>query len=363
MKNRIVRNIFGRELIKLAMRPLLNWSTLSTPQEGYRIMLGVPWALRHLLSVNLDFVSRTDLTHCRAIQIVFDRRRKEGFEQIVEESRRQYPVLPLAFSHYPELVGFIAEKVDVSTFYNSLNCATVLPKIETKYAILHDFDLYPVLREYFEAVYQTIRKNSWHFCGLERTYFEGLTDNDNVFGTWCLGMDVQWLRRNFHPIDIFHKIKRIRGKEISLDPFSALELLTPKKGPIDNLDSEACCHVKNLCSTYLRHTTGRPASIVWRLHYLWYLEYLAGVPENLYAATKAMAIADSPVLDVGGYIADFSSTDSTCANVLRNELYKMERVVHGKPRQEVEVFVEEFQMFLDRFHLWKKIDVRRSRMC
>ena len=343
-----LRNIIGREGVKLLLRPMLRWSPLELPVNGYSIMLGAPWELRHLLTVNLDFISRTDLTNCRRIHVVFDRRRQTGYEKIVSETRKQFPDLPLSFSHYAAFPGFVAEKVNVSTFYNSLNCATILANIETKYAILHDFDLYPLNPEYFESVYRTIKSNGWHFCGLERTYFDGLTEEDNVFGTWCLGMDVQWLRANFHPVDIFHRVQHVGERLISLDPFSSIELSTPLRGPVNKLNGTACCHVKNLCSTYLRFSTGRPANIVWRLHYLWYLEYLAKEPQNFFAATEAMENAHSPLLNVGNYQADYQGTNPTCANVLRDELHCMESVLHGAPRPEVEKYIDAFSVFLKR---------------
>lgn len=347
-KKSIWRNVIGRESIKLLLRPMLRWEYLDDPVEGYTIMLGVPWELRHLLKVNLDFVSRTDLTHCHRICIVFDRKRKPGYLQIVKEIRSVFPKLPISFNHYARLPGSIVEKVNVSTFYNSLNCATLLPKVKTRYAILHDFDLYPLVPEYFESVYRSIKHRQWHFCGLERTHFNGLTDQDNVFGTWCLGIDVQWLRSRFHPTDIFHKVENVRGRPISLDPFSALELRTSRRGPVDNLNGKACCHVNNLCSTFLRFTTGRPAKIVWRLHYLWYLEFLGGDTGKLLLATEAMEKANSPILEIGGYRVNFSGTDPTCANVLRNEVFQMEAVINGKVRKEVKRYVQAFTDFLEK---------------
>jgi len=341
-----LRNIIGREGVKILLRPMLRWSPLEHHVSGYTIMLGAPWDLRHLLSVNLDFVSRTDLTNCHCIHVVFDRRRQPGYENIISEIQKKFPQLPLSFSHYARMPGFIVEKVNVSTFFNSLNCATVLPKIQTKYAILHDFDLYPLVPEYFESVYRTITDNGWHFCGLERTNFDGLTNEDNVFGTWCLGMDVQWLRSNFSPIDIFHRVQLVGDRLINLDPFSSLELRTSRRGPINSLNGEACCHVKNLCSTFLRFSTGRPAKIVWRLHYLWYLEYISNEPSNFHAAIDAMERAESSILNVGNYIIDFAGTDPTCANVLRDELERMELVLHGQTRPKVMQYLEAFSKFL-----------------
>lgn len=322
------------------------WPKLRDAEPGYSIILGVPWSLRHLLNVNLAFIAKTDSPSLRRIQVVFDRRKKPEADEIIRRARMEFPDLPLDFAFYGPIRGAIIERVDVSTFYNSMNCVTALSRIETTHAILHDFDLYPVIPEYFESVYQKQVAEKWHFCGLEQTFFDGLTSEDMILGTWCLGMDVAWLRNERRPHEVFHRMGYVNGKQVNLDPFSWLETQTSARGLVGSIDESAACHVRNLCSTHLRFISGRPAKVVWRLHYLWYLEHLAGDSSRMIASTRAMQGATDGWLRIEGYEADFSATDVTCADILARELERMEQAMYGSMRVEVADFADAFLAFL-----------------
>ena len=137
----VIRKVLGRECVKAALDGLIRWKPLARPEEGFSIVLGVPWDLRHLLAVNLRFVARTDLARLRAVHVVFDRCHREGMEAIAEATRASFPTLPLQFRWYEGLAGRLVERVHVSTFYNSMNTVLALGACTTRHAVLHDFDL------------------------------------------------------------------------------------------------------------------------------------------------------------------------------------------------------------------------------
>lgn len=344
-----LRQRLGRRAVKTVLDPLLRWRPLEDPAPGFSIILGVPWDLRHLLNVNLMFVARTDTRDLHRVQVVFDRPPRPGADEWITRARETFPDLPLSFRFHEPLSGWICNKVNVSTFYNSMNTVLGIRDCETRYVVLHDFDLYPLVPDYFTANVTALRERGLRFCGLERTHFEGLTDDDNILGTWALGIDVEWLRRNHRPIECFHAVTRLRDRLINLDPYSYLQTRTPQRGLIGTLDGRACCHVKNLCSTWLRFRKGVRPSFVWRLHYLWYLEYVGGYEENLRQALDAMRSAASARLEVGDFGVDFFDVHPTCANVLRDELERMETFLFGACRPIVREFVDAFAGFLERF--------------
>lgn len=332
------------------------WPRMGEAEPGYSIILGVPWGLRHLLGVNLRFLARTDLTGLSRVFVVFDRTQKPGAEGLMAEAKAEFPGLPLEFCFYPRRAGRLVERIDVSTFYNSMNNVTALGRCRTRWALLHDFDLYPLVPNYFRDVVEKMEREELRFCGLELTPFDGLSEGDGIIGTWCLGMDARWLRNEHRPHEIFHRIATVRTtsgrREVNLDPYSWLQTREPRRALVGTIDESACAHVRNLCSTHLRFTTGRPAKVVWRLHYLWYLEWLAGgngvEARRMSQATERMNAASSAVLEVDGYRADFAGTDPTCANVLRDELARMEVFLTGSVRPEVREFVSAFAAFLQR---------------
>lgn len=355
----MLRRIVGRGLMRRVVGALSPWPRMGEVEPGYSIILGVPWGLRHLLNVNLRFLARTDRTGLARVFVVFDRTERPGAEGVIEAAKAEFPELPLKFCFYPRRAGRLVERIDVSTFYNSMNNVTALGRCPTRWALLHDFDLYPLVPNYFRDVIEKMERDDLRFCGLELTPFDGLTDDDRIIGTWCLGMDARWLRNEHRPHEIFHRVatvETVKGRrEVNLDPYSWLQTREPRRALVGTIDESACAHVRNLCSTHLRFTTGRPAKVVWRLHYLWYLEWLAGgdgvEAQRMAQATERMRGATGPVLEVDGYRADFAGTDPTCANVLRDELTRMEVFLTGQVRPEVREFVSAFALFLQR-HAW-----------
>ncbi len=358
----IARHRFGREAVKIALGRLLRWEPMAEPREGYSIVLGVPWDLRHLLNVNLRFLQSADISELRDLFIVFDRCEKPESRAVQLATRERFPELPIRFLHYPPVPGRIVERVNISTFYNSMNTVTALSHCTTRYAILHDFDLYPLDPEYFRRVIDTMESRELRFSGIELTHFDGLTDDDAIIGTWCLGIDVAWLREHWKPIHCFHRSARLGGREMNLDPYSWIQTKTPKRALADGIDAGSCCHVRNLCSTFLRFTSGRPFSAVWRLHYLWYLEELSGEKGKIVAVTRAMDAANSSTLTVDDRAIDFADTHVTCANVLRDELELMETALFGSMRSSTTEFVDAFARFLSRYGDSERLDETPSSM-
>lgn len=344
----LAKSLVGRELVKLALRPLVRWKPMASVEPGWSLILGVPWHLRHLLPVNLEFVARTNLAGLHTLHVVFDRRARPDMEVLADAARAKFPQLPLRFHHYAAAPGRVIERVNVSTFYNSMNCATALACVTTRHVVIHDFDLYPLVPQYFQEVVARMSRDGLRFCALERTYFDGLVDADNVLGTWCLGVDAQWLRDNYHPIDIFHKVEKVHGRWMTLDPFSSIQLRTPERSLVESIDGTDCCHVKNLCATYMRYSSGQRVRFAWKLHYMWYLEAING-EDRLQEITDAMESSSDGVLRLAsGFQDDFSGVDPTCANVLRDELGNMERFLFGGPRRHVVQYCDSFQAFLTR---------------
>jgi hypothetical protein len=325
---------------------MLGWQPLQKPKPGFSIVLGVPWALRHLLAVNLRFVGHTDLGELHRIHIVFDRPPQEGADDFIAGIRSAFPALPLTFRFHPPLAGKLVEMINQSKFYASMNWTLGIAQCETRYAIMHDFDLYPLVPNYFTSMYEALRDRNLRFTGLELTHFDGLGDSQKLIGTWALGIDVAWLRERFRPIDCFHTVANINGQRFDLDAFTYIESNTPERDLVGVVTEKDMAHVRNLCSTYLRFTKGELFDVVWRLHLMWYLESLCGNPEQLQKLTAQMNSADSARLHVGNLTANFSNTHVTCANVLRDELMPMEQFISGTPRQEVIDYIDQFERFL-----------------
>ncbi len=335
-----------RRLVKALLRPLLSWGRLNEPRDGFSIVVGTPWALRHLLEVNLRFLAATDLRQLEQIFVVFDRVRQPGAEQVISAMRSMFPQLPLRFLFQPAIAGRLVQLVDQSKFYAGLNWVTGLKHCRTRYAVLHDFDLYPVRPDIFVKIVEAMRDQKLHFSGVEFTHFDGLTDSDRLIGTWELGIDVQWIRANYRPIDCFHEVAEVNGRRVDLDGFASVQSRTPQRGLPADVQRDWFAHVTNLCSTYLRFSKGEPVGVAWRLPYLWYLESLVGCGRDIQQLATEMNAAPGAVLSIDDRAVDFQGTDPTCANVLRHELQQMETALFGAMRQPIRDYVDSFEAFL-----------------
>lgn len=337
-----------RGLLKAALRPFVRWRPLEDSRPGYSLVLGTPWALRHLLVVNLGFVARMNLEGLDRIHIVFDRTEQEGGEEFIAKIRARFPDLPLDLRFQPSAAGKIVAKIHRSKFYASLNWITGLGECRTKYAILHDFDLYPLDPDYFQKIHRAMVERGLRFSGAEHTHFDGLSEADRLIGTWCLGIDVEWMRRTHRPLECFHRVMDVSGRRVDLDAFSAIQHRTPERGLADGVGPDSYVHVRNLVSTYLLFSDGKPAHIAWRLHNLWYLESLAEPPRDLSVLVAAMDAAGGTTIEVDGTTVDFADVHHTCANVLERELVRMERALFGEMRPIVRRYLDSFAAFLAR---------------
>jgi hypothetical protein len=339
----------GQRAIRGALRPLLRWTPLDDPEPGFSIVVSAPWALRHLLPVNLHFIERTDRRELRRVHVVFDRLPRPGGEAFVERMEAAFPALPLAFRFYPRAAGRVAERVDTSAVYHALCTVLGLGDCRTRYAVLHDFDLYPLVPNYFTEIVRALKERDLRFSGVQLTRFDGLTERDRILGTWALGIDAGWLRSTCRPVDCFHRHARLGGRLIALEPYAWLQSRTPQRDRVGTLGEASFSHVYNLASSYLQLAHGRRILVSWRLHFLWYLEYLAGRPERLVEAMASMEGATGPELAVDGLRADFSKVHVTCANVLRKSVEPMEAALFGSMRDRVRQYLDAADVFLNRF--------------
>jgi len=335
-----------RDVLKLLLSPLVRWSPLRDPKPGFSIVLGSPWALHHLLPVNLEFVAKTDLQHLHRLHIVFDRTVRDGADSFIKNIKSHFPQLPLTFRFHSAVAGSLVQRINQSKFYASMNWTLGIAQCETRYAVMHDFDLYPLVPHYFSAMVDALRNRALKFSGVEYTTFDGLQPDHRLIGTWALAIDVAWLRQNYRPIDCFHAVEHVAGRRFDLDAFSHIQSKTQQRDLANTVNVNDMAHVRNLVSTYLRFSKGQHFDLVWRLHHMWYLESLSAPVSHLPALTDMMDQATSAQLIVHGQSADFAGTHVTCANVLREQVTPMEIFLHGTVRPEVKDYLAAFERFL-----------------
>ena len=335
--------------VRTLLRLLLRWTHTTGDRPGYCIVLGVPWMLRELLDVNLRFVDGCDLTDLDTIHIVFDRVAQPEGDDLIAQTKQRFPGLPLAFHFHPDRTGKLIGASNNASLFACMNWMLGLRAARTKYVLLHDFDLYPIEPLYFRNLHRNLRDRQLHFTANERTYFDGLTDEDNILGTWSLGIDADWLRENFKPVHCFHAVAKVFGRWTSLDGLTHIETHTDRRALCDVFLPDHAVHVTNLCSVYRRYRSGQDFDPVWRLHLLWYLQFVAGDAAPMQQATEAMRQTTSPTLSFDRNTIDFSQSHHTCGNVVRDCITRMEHALQGSVRDQVAAYLAASDAFWPRF--------------
>lgn len=348
---------FQRDAVKLLLGRMLKWAPPQEQRDGHTIVLGTPWMLRELLPVNLRFLQRMDNEELDRINIVFDRPPQPDGERFVEQTRETFSDLPLHFQFHAPRPGKLIQKVNRSKFYASMNWYLGLNATRTRYAVLHDFDLYPYSPDFFVKIVNAMRENDLRFSGAEHTHFDGLRDGDKLIGTWELGVDARWLRETYRPVDCFHAVTKVNNRWVDLDAFSAIQSRTPQRALAEGAGDQNFAHVKNLCSMYLLYAEGKPAHVAWRLHFLWYLQAIEAGEQSLEDVIASMENATDANLESRGRPVDFSAIHVTCADVLRREVTPMEQALFGGVRPSIERYIDVFRSFLERFGDTNPIEV------
>jgi hypothetical protein len=336
-------------VVRAVLRPALHWNHVRGDRDGYSIVLGVPWMLRQLLTVNMRFLRRCDLADLDTIHVVFDQVPHARHEAFAEDIAREFGNLPLTFHSYGPVSGRIVQITNNASLFACMNWTLGLRAARTRYVLLHDFDLYPTDSGYFRRLYETLRDEQLYFTAYERTYHDGLTDGDDILGTWSLGIDADWLRQRFAPVSCFHAVAKVNGRLTSLDGLTHIETMTDRRRLCDPKTTDRFVHVTNLCSIYRRYRSGQHFAPAWRLHMLWYLQFIAGDDRPIRFATDAMRAADSARISFAGHSADFSRDHVTCANVLRKSVARMEYAMIGRIRPIVGDYLDASDAFWARF--------------
>lgn len=335
-------------IVRTLLRTMLRWTHTTGDRPGYSIVLGVPWMLRDLLGVNLRFVQRCDLSDVDAIHLVFDRPAQEGMDAFVAQTREAFGDLPLVFHHHYPVSGRLVQRANNASLFACMNWTLGIRAARTRYVVLHDFDLYPTDEGYFRRLYDQLRSDELHFTANELTHFDGLADADNMLGTWSLGIDADWLRNHFDPVMCFHAVDKVDGRWTSLDGLTHIETKTDRRKLCEAASLDHFVHVTNLCSVFLRYTSGQDFDPVWRLHMLWYLQHLAGDSGPMVRATEALGAASTAQITVGGRAIDFAGTHVTCGSALRERAEAMERSLHGGVSGEVAAYLGASTRFFER---------------
>ena len=202
-----------------ALRNLTRWEPLDNPAEGYSIIIGCNTRLARMLSCNLKYLVRQDLSHLAKILIIFDRPREEMPDDIEAVISSRFPTLPIEVLYYTKLQERIASALHWPSVQAWLSWSIGIGRLETQYGFLHDFDAMLLRADMIEERFRTICERGDEYLGIRFYEGHGLVPDDELATTFELMFDAQFVRREFVPLDLFNHVARFRGRRVDFDTF------------------------------------------------------------------------------------------------------------------------------------------------
>ncbi len=323
--------------LRLSLRLAAGWSPMREPQEGYTIILGNYAPLSEILLANFELLRRQDLTDCREIIVVSDRPRGQVDPPIEDLARRQFPDLPLNFLYYGPLAWRYFRQIGSAYTYCWKSWCTAIAHCRTRYALIHDMDAMLLRRDILRQRHDHIRTSGAHYVGVNVYQGNGVLRSDNLVTTWELMFDVEFVRAQFKPVDLFNAVTTHNGRTVDFDCFL---LAQSRKGinealPIDENDM---VHPSQVITQYtdLLNVRGYVPPANNNLLMIPYFYYLAGRPEPLQRLTGAAQ--DNPSarsFPMMGRPMDLSRLSITHLAWVRKQALRLERAVVGDPREPV----------------------------
>jgi hypothetical protein len=208
-----------RWAIRRLISGLASWRPLPAPSDRVTIVIGCNVALARMISCNLRFLSRQDLSHVDRILIVLDRPRAQMEDDVEPGVLARFPSLPLEFLYYDDRQRRTCRLIGWPWVQSWLSWSIGIGHARTRYVLLHDFDAMLLRPDIVEERYRGIRERGDQYVGVRHYEGNGVVADDGLVTTFELVFDAEFVRRTFRPLDLFNQVTRFRGRRVDFDTF------------------------------------------------------------------------------------------------------------------------------------------------
>lgn len=335
--------------LRTAIRPLVRWSPLLEPRDGYTVIIGCSTQLVGMLGVNLRMVAAQRRENLAEVIIVFDRRRSEAHAALEARLRQDHPDLPVRFLYYSLAQERVARIIRWGWVYSWMSWCKGIAQTTTRYAVLHDFDAILIRPDVLEERYTEIRRRGHEFIGVRNYEGNGVQASDNLVTTFELIFDAVFVRRTFRPIEIFNHVTTFNGRTVDFDTFLYAESRYGTRSVLP-VHEEDMVHPSQMICQYVDHQNGRlPAIEPNNLLLIPYFMYLSGDPNPLRRQFRDLRQRRGRSVLCFDRPADLSRLSASHAAWLTKQSLRLERAIAGEPREEVRSYFEEIEAMVADF--------------
>lgn len=327
--------------MNLSLPGLVKWSPLENAKSGYSVIIGCMNNMPEVVAANVAFISKMRLPNMHRLILVFD----------VEEKQIEYKekILEIAGDLPVQILGYNSKQASVAGFfawgwvYAWLSWTSGIAVTDTKYALIHDLDAMPIDPELFEDLYEAIKDTDYMFQGIRPYVGKYLPEGVEFVRTFEMIVDVQKLRRDFSPFEVFNKIRWTDGHYYLYDTFLHIQSrvkscrLELKRG------EDKLVHPSQLISQYTDLHKNRVTKGFWEkygnLPLFPIYNFLGGNPELMDSITSHLESTKDPELPFEGKQVNFSGLPSGHWSWLWQQARTLQTAYYGNLNKEIENYI------------------------
>ncbi len=337
-----------RWIIRRLIRDLVGWEPLENPANGYTIVLGCNVPLARMISCNLKFLSRQDLSSVDRIIVVLDRPRDQMADDVEPAVRSRYPSLPLDFLYYGERQRQVCDLIGWPWVQSWLSWSMGIRQVRTKYALLHDFDAMLLRSDIMEERYRSIRKRGHQYVGVRFYEGNGVIPDDRLVTTFELMFDAQYVRKAFEPIDLFNHVTRHKGRRVDFDTFLHAQSLSGAASTLP-IPEEDLVHPSQLICQFEDFRLGRRAIPPSNnLMLVPYFLYAGDEPQLLRRLTLDLEEKRGHAVELFGKSLRIAELHPGQLEWIAKQAFRLERAAVGEVRGEVQRYFTAVDEFIAR---------------
>ena len=234
------------------------WANVGhAPEEGYAIFLPVPSDLPFLYRLAINNIAQQNLEHANEILVIPDIS-TVAFRALVADTKPTCLDVPVRYCQDNIVRRLGARLWNSACFYYFTQLACGINHTRSRFALLHDADLFLTDSNFIEGQYQEISSRDLDLFGVDRVWDSWYAENGypHVTATWEMMLSTKWAR-SFRPILHRGHTNTVNGRSHKFDVTLLPQCFTPP-GQIGRREiSDSFIHFNYVIGTYRQYLKQR----------------------------------------------------------------------------------------------------------
>jgi hypothetical protein len=337
--------------MRTALRPLVSWKPLQSPENGYSVIIGCSVALRPILRANLEMLTRQGRQNLARVLLAFDCTAEEARRLNIEQPLRDSygDRLPLQFIYHGKLQNKVIRGFNWGWTYSWINWSLSLAACQTRFALIHDLDAMLIQPDLLESRFTATRDAAVQYSGTAHYHCNGIDESDRLLTTFEMFCDVQFLRANFKPLDLFNLPTIWKGKPVEFDTLLWAQT-RGGRGLLLPISPRDMVHPSQMICQFVAVRGSAPYTPPANNNILMipYFMELGGDRQTLAEHQASLDQSDGRTVRCFGRPLDFSNFSIAHARWLTEQGHRLDTAVHGAVRPEIRRYFESIENLIQR---------------